>query len=407
MENPKNQREVENRLREALHHDRARVQTGKISRFGLMELSRQRLQPSLEETSHIACPRCHGTGFIRGIESSALHILRIMQEEAMKESTGAIHAQVPVDVATFLLNEKRAELFAIEARLKVSAVLIPNIHLETPNYSITRLRHDDLNSVEELRPSYRMVEAPPEEGYQPHQAREEQARRPEAAVKGITPAQPAPVSAPREAEAVVAPTAAPTLSVWTRIANWFKGEPAIAETPAQAETKRAQPAGNRPQRNGRDGQPQGQGQNGNRGRNERGGRNNNERGENKGPRSEREERTERTQGEQPRRNNGGGKPRIEEDISARAARNEQRNERNRGERGERGERPERAERADRGERAERPERNERPAEAVAGTQEPRAPRNERPPRQERAPKPVLEEKRSASRCRNRNRRGNG
>ncbi|MDD4947925.1 MAG: Rne/Rng family ribonuclease, partial [Gallionella sp.] len=107
MENSKNQREVENRLRDSLRYDRARVQTAKISRFGLLELSRQRLQPSLGESNYITCPRCSGIGHIRGIESSALHILRIIQEEAMKDSSAAIHAQVPVDVATFLLNEKR------------------------------------------------------------------------------------------------------------------------------------------------------------------------------------------------------------------------------------------------------------------------------------------------------------
>ena len=105
MENPKNQREVENRLREALKTDRARVQMGKLSRFGLLELSRQRLQPAWAKAATCPCPRCHGTGFIRGIESSALHILRIIQEEAMKDNTSAVHAQVPVDVATFLLNE--------------------------------------------------------------------------------------------------------------------------------------------------------------------------------------------------------------------------------------------------------------------------------------------------------------
>ncbi|MDE2117471.1 MAG: Rne/Rng family ribonuclease, partial [Betaproteobacteria bacterium] len=105
MESSRNQREVENRLRDALHYDRARVQTGKISRFGLLELSRQRLQPSLGETSYSPCPRCNGIGHIRGTESSALHILRIIQEEAMKEHSAAIHVQVPVDVATFLLNE--------------------------------------------------------------------------------------------------------------------------------------------------------------------------------------------------------------------------------------------------------------------------------------------------------------
>jgi ribonuclease E len=114
MESTKNQREVENRLRDALHFDRARVQTGKISRFGLLELSRQRLRPALAETSYITCPRCTGTGHIRSTESAALHILRILEEEAMKENTGALHCQVPVDVATFLLNEKRVDISRIE-----------------------------------------------------------------------------------------------------------------------------------------------------------------------------------------------------------------------------------------------------------------------------------------------------
>src|SRR3569623_748923 len=137
MEIARNQREVENRLHDSLRYDRARVQMGKISRFGLLELSRQRLRPSLGESSYISCPRCHGTGHIRGTDSSALHILRIIQEEAMKENTAVLHVQVPVDVATYLLNEKRAEIPAIEARLKVNVVLIPNVYFETPNYSIT------------------------------------------------------------------------------------------------------------------------------------------------------------------------------------------------------------------------------------------------------------------------------
>ena len=162
MESQKNQREVENRFRESLRHDRARVQIGKISRFGLMELSRQRLQPSLEETAHISCPRCGGTGFIRGTESTALHVLRIIQEEAMKENTGAVHAQVPVDVASFLLNEKRAEIQKLEARIKVNIVLVPNSHLETPHYKIQRLKHDELNQMEHVPASYEMVEQPEE-----------------------------------------------------------------------------------------------------------------------------------------------------------------------------------------------------------------------------------------------------
>src|SRR3954463_5705799 len=162
MESAKNQREVENRLREALRHDRARVQIGKISRFGLLELSRQRLQPSLEETTHTPCPRCHGTGYIRDTASTALHVLRILQEEAMKENTAAIHAQVPVDVATYLLNEKRSEIFQIEARLKVNVLLIPNPRLEPPNYQVERLRHDAPH-LDENKPSYEMASIPDEE----------------------------------------------------------------------------------------------------------------------------------------------------------------------------------------------------------------------------------------------------
>src|SRR5437773_3488729 len=201
MESAKNQREVENRLRDALKYDRARVQLGKISRFGLMELSRQRLRPALAESAYIPCPRCHGIGHIRGTESTALHILRIIQEEAMKDNTAQVVAQVPVDVATFLLNEKRAEIHTIEARFKVNVVLVPNTYLETPNYKVQRLRHDDLNQAEPLPPSFTMMERPEEED--PVRQMKEEAREPrqEAVVKGITPAQPAPMPVER----VVAP----------------------------------------------------------------------------------------------------------------------------------------------------------------------------------------------------------
>src|SRR6186997_3116483 len=138
------------------------MESGKISRFGLLELSRQRLQPSLEETTHSPCPRCHGTGYIRDTASTALHVLRILQEEAMKENTAAIHCQVPVDVATYLLNEKRSEIFGIEARLKVNVLLIPNPNLSTPNYNVERLRHD-AEKLDEQKPSYEMVTVPDEE----------------------------------------------------------------------------------------------------------------------------------------------------------------------------------------------------------------------------------------------------
>lgn len=190
MESNRNQRDVENRLRDSLRFDRARVQTAKISRFGLLELSRQRLQPSLEETSYSPCPRCNGIGHIRGTESSALHILRIIQEEAMKDHSASIHVQVPVDVATFLLNEKRADLHLVESRLKVNITIIPNPHMETPHYTVTRLRHDDI-TADHLQSSYKLVEKPAEKSAITA-TQNVKAQRPQAAVQGITPTQPAP-----------------------------------------------------------------------------------------------------------------------------------------------------------------------------------------------------------------------
>lgn len=215
MENQRNQREVENALREALHADRARVQTGKISRFGLLELSRQRLRPSLGETNHIPCPRCHGTGHIRDIESTALHILRITQEEAMKDNSAVIQVQLPVEAATFLLNEKRAEIHQIEERMGIEVVLIPNIHMETPNYSITRIRHDDVTD-ETSRASYKMVEIPTEPLYVPNAAAEAKASRPEAAVKGITPETSAPIAIDKVIKSVL-----PKTSILSRIKAIF------------------------------------------------------------------------------------------------------------------------------------------------------------------------------------------
>jgi len=227
MENSRNQRDVENRLRDSLHYDRARVQTAKISRFGLLELSRQRLQPSLSESNYIACPRCSGIGHIRGTESSALHILRIIQEEAMKESSTAIHVQVPVDVATFLLNEKRSDIHRIESRLKVAVTVIPNPHLETPNYAINRLRLDDMTG-EVLQASYKLVEKPIEEK-QPSSIQEQQkAMRAQAVVQGITPVQPAPIKA-----------AAEKLSIFGKFLGWIKSL-AVEQQPS------AKPAVSRP-----------------------------------------------------------------------------------------------------------------------------------------------------------------
>jgi len=243
MEDTRNQRAVEQRLKEALHHDRARVQMGKISRFGMMELSRQRLRPALSEGSHITCPRCNGVGQVRDTESSALHILRILQEEAMKDNTAAVHAQVPVDVATYLLNEKRADLTKLEARLKVSVVLIPNKFLETPHYSIERLKHDD-ERLDQVKPSYDRVSAPTqEEAYSVGRVEEAHARRQEAVVKGVVPDTPAPVMPPTISPA---PTVAAGPSLWSRIVGWLAGpaQPgplAAPAAPAAAPAARARP----------------------------------------------------------------------------------------------------------------------------------------------------------------------
>jgi len=152
----KNQRAVENRLKEALKMDRARVQVGRISRFGLLEMSRQRLRPSLGESSQITCPRCDGQGTIRGIESLALSMLRIFEEHAMKKNTAKIIAHAPIDVATFILNEKREVIESVEKRYKINIVLIPNTSLVTPHYRIDRIRTDQLDDEELLLNSFEM-----------------------------------------------------------------------------------------------------------------------------------------------------------------------------------------------------------------------------------------------------------
>lgn len=140
-----NQRAVEDRLREAVKHDRARIQLGKLSRFGLLEMSRQRLRPSLKETSHITCPRCEGQGTIRSVESTALHVLRLLEEESLKERTGRLAVQVPVAVATYLFNEKRDAVSELGQRLGVNPIILPNPALETPHYELDRTRVQDLN----------------------------------------------------------------------------------------------------------------------------------------------------------------------------------------------------------------------------------------------------------------------
>ncbi len=192
----RNQREVENRLKEALKQDRARVQIGRISRFGLLEMSRQRLRPSLGEASEQVCPRCSGHGTIRGVESLSLSVLRIIEEEAMKENTGRIVAQLPVDMATFLLNEKRQTIHDIEQRQSVEVVLLPNTHLETPNYTIERVRVSDMPAEEEGLSSYRMVTEIDTES--PVQSKLNPPKVEQPAVRDIAPTSPVPQRAVAE-----------------------------------------------------------------------------------------------------------------------------------------------------------------------------------------------------------------
>lgn len=191
MGSNRNQREVENRIRQALSVDRARVQTSRISRFGLLEMSRQRLRPSLGETSGVVCPRCSGQGTIRDIESLALSILRLMEEEAMKDKTSEIRAQVPVPVAAFLLNEKRKMIAKIEKRHDARIIVIPNANLETPHYDVQRLRDDNLQDRES---SYEIILEGEDSSPEELTTATRPQHRQQAAVRNIAPAQPAPAT---------------------------------------------------------------------------------------------------------------------------------------------------------------------------------------------------------------------
>ena len=191
MARGRNQREVENRLRDGLKVDRARVQTGRISRFGLLEMSRQRLRPSLGESSHIPCPRCDGQGTIRDIKSLSLAVLRIIQEEAMKELTAKVIAQLPVDAATYLLNEKRQSIREIEQRLDVEIIISPSPGVETPQYQVQRVNLSESESDTSRKESYKFIEAGQEKSADLSAG--EKRRAPEKpALTQVMPSQPAP-----------------------------------------------------------------------------------------------------------------------------------------------------------------------------------------------------------------------
>ncbi|SDL71821.1 ribonuclease E [Modicisalibacter muralis] len=200
MSPARNQRDVENRMRDALKLDRARVQIGRISRFGLMEMSRQRLRPSLGETSGVVCPRCDGQGTIRDIRSLSLSVMRLIEEEAMKERSAHIRAILPVPVATYLLNEKRASLVDIERRQDVRVIMLPNPEMDTPHYDVQRLRDDHLNDEDSDKPSFELS-TETEVGKEPDSAFAKPVQRAEAAVKTVSHSAPAPDSLQKPVEA--------------------------------------------------------------------------------------------------------------------------------------------------------------------------------------------------------------
>ena len=361
MEESKNRREVENRLRDALRQDRARVQFGTISKFGLMEMSRQRLRPALSEGASIPCPRCGGSGHVRDTESSALQILRIIQEEAMKDNTAAVHAQVPVEVASFLLNEKRTEIAKIEAHQRISVLLVPNKSLETPNYKLERLKHDDPR-LDKIDASYKMAESF-EDPVAVTRRSQEPTNKQTPVIKGVLPDAPAPVVEPKPAPApqkaaapqpVQAAPAAPAES--GGLVGWLKRLFGGADA-APAAAPEVKPTEKKEER--RDG------------RGNRGGR-----GRGRGERGERGERGDGAPGRDAPKGERQGGDRQGEGKAPRGERQD------RPERGERTERGERGERQERGESRQRGNRGERDPNAASATGE----AGQRPARAERAPR---------------------
>jgi ribonuclease E len=253
MASVKNQRAVENRMREVLETDRARVQVGRISRFGLMEMSRQRLRPSLEEITTELCPRCSGQGRIRDVRSLALGILRVMEEEALKERSSIVRAIVPLSVGSYLLNEKRRDVAEIERRTNTHLVIVPTDRLETPHYEVQRIR-DDLAEAEASVASYELAEAPLADEIVSRPPEPLRTTRPqEAVVRPAAPPPPQPLPPPQPTQSAPAPVAAPVqeqTGLFRRIfGSLFKSDAAPAATAARAPTANdAQPrsAGNRP-----------------------------------------------------------------------------------------------------------------------------------------------------------------
>jgi ribonuclease E len=258
MESQKNQRAVEDRLRDAVKQDRARIQIGRISRFGLLELSRQRLRPSISESTNIVCPRCSGMGVIRSVESLALAILRLIGEEARKDRTAKVIAQLPVDVATYLMNEKREWLHSIETRSGVDVILVPNRYLETPAYELRRVRDDELGLPEYSMISHQMA-VQPQVDLEAIAAEEKALPPPPVpAVTTVVPSTPAPPPAPEQpvaapaaavaAASVAIPQYGPRDGAFVRLWHWLFGDKRAPEPvvpPARTTPAREQPRGDR------------------------------------------------------------------------------------------------------------------------------------------------------------------
>ncbi|MDN3377680.1 MULTISPECIES: ribonuclease E [unclassified Pseudoalteromonas] len=280
MTPPRHQREVENRLKDAVRPDRARVQIGKISRFGLLEMSRQRLRPSLGEASQGPCPRCSGQGTIRSNESIALSILRLIEEEAIKDNTAQVNAQVPVAVAAYLLNEQRRSVHRIEKRHSCDVVIIPNQHMETPHYEVMRLRKDEtLETV-----SYDQVVAPEPEVFETSKT-PAVAVREEPRLKGVVmPSTPAPQAAekPAPTQQTAVPNATEQVGLLASIGNWFKS--LFADSSEKQEPEKKEQSNKPNTRNNRNRNNEGD----NRRRNNQRRRNNNSRNK---PQNERNERS--------------------------------------------------------------------------------------------------------------------
>ncbi|MFC3121658.1 ribonuclease E [Agaribacter flavus] len=283
----KHQREVENRMKDAVRSDRARIQLGKISRFGLLEMSRQRLRPSLGESAHTVCPRCDGHGTIRGIESTALAVLRILEEESIKDNTGQIEAQLPISVATYLLNEKRAAVQSLEKRQKVNLLIIPNPNLETPKFQIVRRKTADV--VTEHSYNLELVQATEEVK---ESSNAQVIKREEPALQGMT----APTQAP-----IVKQETKQSPGLLAKLGAWFS---------KLFEEEKEKPKAKGRQQNRRNGKNDKRRQN-NRGRQNRNARNNDgqnkpegqdKRTENKQDRNTKQERTNQDKAKQSRGN---------------------------------------------------------------------------------------------------------